>query len=522
VAPTQAQAAAPTVAPSATSAPAVIGPKYGGKLTWAIEQDPAHIAPFGATNTSNHFGKEFMYESLVKWDRDLLFQPSLAESWETPDENTYIWHLRKGVKFHNGEEFKADSVIYSMDMQSHPPEPGNPQKNSRYPAILEPILENVVALDEYTVKFNMERVDPTVLGWMAWERYSAMIPNDAYGRWNLVTEGIGTGPFKLVTYVPNDRLEYVKFEDYWDPQYPYVDELLLKVLPDEGSRVAAIRSGAIDGGFIEADSVAVLKNDPNITVLKGPYSAPRVLQFTLKNEGKPWEDKRVRQAISFAINRQDVMDKVFAGEATLSGPIPPGYGDWFIPPEELAQKWLRYDLDEAKRLMEEAGYKDGFAIELQAIANHDASLTAEVIKEQLKALNIEVNVVSLEIGTFSDHNRAGSYEWQSTERGMRHDVTGYLNDFGDIPEDDAWFAGPNGIGYWNQELVDLYMDLRVTLDQKLRHEQARRIQELVLEDVPHVYVCQPYRFHAVRSNLKDMYVAFTAFYTGLETAWLEA
>src|SRR5438874_6100813 len=90
--------------PAPTSAPAVLKPKSGGKITWAIENDPVNLIPFGAISTSNQWGKEFMYDSLVEWDKDLLVKPALAESWTTPDDKTWIWNLRKGVKFHDGSE----------------------------------------------------------------------------------------------------------------------------------------------------------------------------------------------------------------------------------------------------------------------------------------------------------------------------------------------------------------------------------------------------------------------------------
>ena len=108
-----------------TSAPAVTKPKSGGKITWAIEQDPVNLIPFGAISTSNQWGKEFMYDSLVEWDKDLLVKPALAESWETPDAKTWIWHLRKGVKFHDGAEMTADDVKYSIDLQANPPPAGH-------------------------------------------------------------------------------------------------------------------------------------------------------------------------------------------------------------------------------------------------------------------------------------------------------------------------------------------------------------------------------------------------------------
>lgn len=511
----EAPAAEATSAPEPTATPEPSGPKTGGEVTWALSQDPVNLIPFGAVNTSNHHGKEFMYDSLLEWDKDLLVQPALAESWDAPDEKTWIFNLRQGVKFHDGSDVTAEDVVYSIELQRDPPEPGSVA--SFYPAI-----ESVEAVDEHTVKFNMTGPDPTVEGYLAWGRYSAIIPKDAYDKWNLVTEGIGTGPFKLVEFVPNDRVVYEKNPDFWKEGLPYIDKLTLKVLPDESGRVAALRSGEIHGCTITADTARTLENDPDITILKGLFSAPRVLQFTLKGEGKPWEDIRVRQAISKAIDRDVIIANVFGGEAVYSGPVPPGYGDWFIPPEELKEKWHKHDIDEARRLMSEAGFEDGFDITLYAIANHDASQSAEVVQQQLKEINVNVEVIPEEIGPFAKRVGDGTFDWCSTGRGMRPDVTRYVNDFGDPYGETAagrWFA--QGEGWSNEELSENYFKALEELDSEARHEQMRRVQELVLEEVPHIYLCQPLKFHAVRSNLKDMYVAFNDFHTGLRTVWLE-
>jgi peptide/nickel transport system substrate-binding protein len=515
-------ACAPTTVPAGESAPAsesapaeAMTPTAGGELTWAISQDPVNLIPYGAVSTSNHWGKEFMYDSLVEWDKDLLVQPALAESWEALDETTWVFTLREGATFHNGDPVTAEDVKYSIELQKAPPEPGVP--NSFYPAI-----ESVEVIDERTVQFNMTGPDPTVEGYLAWARYSAIIPQGAYDNYNLLTEGIGTGPFKLVEYVPNDRVEYERNTDFWKPDLPYLDKLTLKVLPDESAAVAALRSGEIHGMTVSADTALTLQNDPSIKILSGLFAAPRVLQFTILGDDKPWNDVRVRQAMSKAIDRQVIIDNVFGGEAELSGPIPPGYGDWFIPSEELAANWFAFDLEGAQQLMADAGYADGFAITLHAIANHDATQTAEVVQEQLRALNITVEIVSEEIGTFAQRVGEGTFDWCSTGRGMRPDPTRFVNDFGapDAGVAAAWFN--NGDGWRNDELVGLYQEALVNLDSATRHEQIRRIQEIVLEEAPHIYICQPYKFHAVRAEVQDMYVAFNDFHTGLRTTWLSA
>jgi peptide/nickel transport system substrate-binding protein len=516
---TQAPAPVATTAPAAavpapTTAPAVVKPKSGGKITWAINQDPVNLVPFGAIPTANHWGKEFMYDSLVEWDKDLNVKPALAEKWSTPDDKTWIWNLRQGVKFHNGQEVTAEDVKYSIEMQANPPEPGI--KIAQYPSIT-----GVDVVDKYTVKFNMKGADPTVIGYLAWSRYSAIIPKDQYAKANLVTTGIGTGPFKLVEYVAKDRVVYTKNKDFWKKDLPYLDDLILKVLPDENATVAALRAGQIDGCTVSPDTARTIK-DPNLIILKGLFSAPRQLQLTIKGDGKPWNKKQVRQAMSKAINRQEILEKVYGGDGMLSGPVPPGYGDWFIKADELAASFYKYDLDGAKKLMADAGFANGFEITLYSISSPvEYTQIAEIVKEQLKKIGIEVKVVPEEIAPFAKRNGDGTFDFCSTGRGMRHDVSGYINEYGrpTVGSASIWFN--KGEGWKNDEAVKLYDQLVVELDGAKRRQQARRIQEIALDEYPHFTTVQPFKFHVIRKQVKDMYVAFNDFHTGLRETWLD-
>jgi peptide/nickel transport system substrate-binding protein len=509
-----AAAAAPTAAAAApTSAPAVASPI---SVTWAIESDPVQMLPFGSITTESFWARQQVYDSLVAWDKDLNVQMALAESYETPDENTWIWKLREGVKFHNGKEVDAEDVKYSMELQSAPPEPGIP--SPFYPQT----ITSVEVVDKYTVKFTTSAPDPTILGYLAWGRYSPIVPKGLYEQINVLTEAIGTGPYKLIEFVANDHVSYERNPDFWQPGLPHFDKLTLKVLPDESARVAALRAGEIIGCTVSADTANTLRNDPNITLLSGLFAAPRVLQFTIKGEGKPWENKLVRQAMNFAIDRQMLIDNVYGGEAEFTGPIPPGYGEWPIPDDELRNKWLRYDPDEAKRLMAEAGYADGFDITLHSRTDDFAQIS-EIVKEQLRAININVNVVVEELGTFAKRNGDGDFEWCTTGRGMRGDPTGFVVDFGrpNVSAAANWFK--SGEGWKNDEIMELFEAGAVNLDIPSRLQQFRRIQELVMEEAPHIYLVQNKKFHAVRSELKDMYVDYTDFLTGLRSsARLEA
>ena len=375
-------------------------------------------------------------------------------------------------------------------------------------------------MDKYTAKLTLPKADPTVPGVLAWSRYSPIVPKGIFDKITVASQAIGTGPYKLVEYVSNDRVVLTRNPDFWRPGLPYLDDITLKVLPDEQSRLAALRSGAIDGGTFTPDTALTVKNDKSLMVLTGLFSAPNVIQFSIKGDvKKPWNDVKVRQAINKAINRQDIIDKVYGGEAELSGPVPPGYGDWFVPASELASTFYKQDVAGAKKLMADAGFASGFPVTLQSISAPRATTQiAEILREQLKAIGIDVTVQPLEIGTFAKNNGDGTYEWHSTARGMRGDVSGFVNDFNKGTGNyEKWFTG----GYDNAELNKLYADGLTTTDQAKRKPIYRRIQEIVLTEVPHMYTVQNKKFQIIRPRLKNMYVSFTDFNSGLREAWVE-
>jgi peptide/nickel transport system substrate-binding protein len=508
---------APTVAPAvaSTSAPAAAAatpaPQKGGTLIWGVSSDPVTLAPFGVTNTSSSEPKNLAYESLVRWDRDLNVLPALAEKWETPDPKTYIFHLRQGVKFHSGKEFDSGDVVYSLNNQKTPPPPGN--VNAFYPKI-----DTVEAVDKYTVKLNMSQPDGTVLGYSAWNIYSHMVPAGLYENSDPRNTANGTGPYKITEFVPNDHVTLVRHTDYWRAGFPYLDGITLKVITDQQARLAALRSGAIDGASISADVIPTLSNDPNLKVLKTLTAGFRELQMTIKGQGKPWENVKVRQAVSAAIDRQEILDKVYAGDGKFTSKIPATYGDWPIPDADLHSKWEKYDLDAAKKLMADAGFAAGFAVTLQAIANpNDYVQISEIIKAQLAKININVTVEPQEIGTFGANNSAGTFEWASTGRGMRGDPSGYFADFDPAGSTyKAWFQG----GYTNDELTKLISDALGNPDQAARHTQYRRMQEIVLTEWPTIPTVDPTLYQVVRSRVQNMYVSIDGTEKGLTETWV--
>ena len=208
--------------------------------------------------------------------------------------------------------------MYSFDLQANPPLPGSTAVLGQFPAIA-----GTTPIGQYQLQMDLKQPDARVYGYLAWQRYSAIVPNNMYQTLNPATQGIGSGPFMLDgSYVPNDHVNYVRNPHYWKAGQPYLDAVNFKIIPDEQTRIAALRAGSIDGATVSCRQRALsLNGTPNLTVLHNLTAAFRELQFTIKaGQNKPWADVRVRQAVSFAINRQNLIDKVYNGFGEVLGP----------------------------------------------------------------------------------------------------------------------------------------------------------------------------------------------------------
>ena len=508
--------AAGSLAGQATAAPKRIGaaPKRGGKITWALEQDPVHIAPFGAILTSNHWGKEPMYESLIEWDAKLNQRPALAESWKVVDNKTIDFTIKRGVRFHNGKEVTAADAKYSFDLQLNPPLPGSTATLGQVPSI-----ESAEVRSKYVLRLKLKKPDARLFGYLAWTRYSAIVPEGMYQQVNAAREGIGTGPFRLVSYTPGQGVEYVRFANYRKQGLPYLDALSLPTLPDEQARIAALRAGAIDGATLSSDGAKIFQGNNNFVVLRGLTAAFRELQFTQKlGETKPWHDVRVRQAVNHAINRQEIIDKVYGGFGEYSGHVPPGYGPWPLPTSELRNNYLKFDLAKARTLMREAGFQNGFEVTMSTFSTPlDFGQTAAVIKSQLARIGINVNIKAEEPGTFAANNGAGRFEWDLTARGMRGDVDGYTAEFNPVSNAyKAWYPAYKNVRMWR-----LVGNGSITLDEKKRLAMYKELQRILLVEQLQSPLVAVTKFQVVRKRVKNMYVAFSDFNTGLKTAWVE-
>ena len=491
---------------------------YGGRIVWALEQDPVHVAPFGAILTSNHWGKQASYDSLVEWDKNLNLHPALAESWKiAADQKSITFNLRKGVKFHNGKELDAGDVKYSVEQMLNPPLPGSISTVGQVPAFL-----GVDVVSKYVARLNLKARDARVFGFLAWGRYSPIVPAGLYDQINVSRNAIGTGPYRMVGFNPNDRVELVANQSFWKKGLPYMDAMTLKTLPDEQARIAALRAGAIDGATVSSDSAAALKSDSNLVVLKGGTAAFRELQITLKpGETQPYDDVRVRQAVNFAINRQAIIDTVYGGNGAYSGHVPPG-----LRPVAADAGGAEAEVPQVRPAEGEAADVRRRPVEgllgRSCRRSRRRSTSAGGVGDQVAAegRSTSTSTSSPRSPARSPaNNGVGNFAWDLTARGMRGDIDGYLAEFNpSAPIYRIWYPEWKNPKVWRD-----VGNGRITLDPAKRLPLYKDAQRLLLNDFPQIPLVQVQKFQVVRKRVQGMYVAFDDFNTGLRnTVWLNS
>ena len=488
--------------------------RYGGRLVYGLESDPVAVAPFGMAPGAAHWGKEHTYDSLAEFDKALNIKPALATSWKVESKTSILFNLRKGVKFHNGKEFTADDVVYSVKNMKNPPPPGSLTVAANVPAT---IIE-AQAVSKYVVRLKLSAPDARVVGFFAWQRYGPMVPEGLYDQINVSRNAIGTGPYKMVGFNPLDRVELVRNDSFWKPGQPYMDAITMKVMTDEQARVAALRAGAIDLATLSVDTARSLKNESSLQVLSALNAAFRELQMSLKpGKNEPWADPRVRQAVNFALNRKQIIDTVYSGEASYTSYVPPGFGQWPLTEEQLRTKYAKFDLPAAKKLMADAGSK-GFSVTMTIVSLQDYPSVAALIVQQMKQIGIDVNIKGTEIGTFAALYNAGNYDWFLNGRGMRGDVDGFVQEFHPAS---ATFKIQTP-AYKNLKAWKDIGNGRIQLDEKKRLPMYKDAQAQLWNNPIQMPLVAIRKYQVASKRVQNMYVAFSDFNTGLRTAWLSS
>jgi len=494
-------------------AASVDAPKRGGTLTAAQEVDPLTLDPHKNSNFSALQGYEGVYESLTGYDEKTNVVPALAQKWEiTNGGKTYVFHLRPNVKFHSGQAMTADDVQYSIGRVL------DPKTAAPLRSWFDSIKE-IRVIDPLTVEMNLDAPYPDLLSAFAALRASAIMPKGFAEQTNLTTKAIGTGPFKLVEYAPQEHISYTRNPDYWDQPLPYLDGMTFKVLGEENARLAALHAGQIEYAALSAQGAAQLGSAPGIQVLKAPYAWLGVHEINVSK--KPLDDARVRRALRMAVDTREIIQKAVYGGGVPSGPINTGFANWALDPRTLS--YLTPDVDAAKKLLAEAGYPNGgFAIEIKCSPQYPEIVASSlVIQQALRALNVNVNVVQMEWGALSaaitqavqTGGRDGG-EVFATANTFRPGPDGYIYPFFNS-------RGSYNLGnYSNPNLDRLMVEARQISNQDQRRSLYTEIQRTLLVDSPYWWWYAKFNTEALSAKFHGYQQSFTGRRIFLKKTWI--
>ncbi|MBT2654434.1 ABC transporter substrate-binding protein [Bacillus sp. ISL-18] len=372
-------------------------PQKGGNATIAYETDVANFDPIKASGGINFPLLFPVYDTLIHFSPDLEPQPGLAVSWKYSNDSTLILTLRENVKFHDGTPFNAEAVKFNID-----------RINSDKSMLTD--LKNIISvkvIDEKTVQLNLKQPDSSILLALSDQAGMMVSPTAVEKNGESYSQHpIGTGPFKMSRHVPNGEIVYEANKEYWDKDLPYLDKMTVKIMPEETTRINALKSGEVDfAENISPGTVSSLVNDKNLKVLQ-EISLPFKMLY-LNDAKAPLDNKAVRQAINFGIDREALIKAINFGIGEPAyQPFPKAY--W------AANKDLKinYDPEKAKQILKEAGInKVSFTLVHHSMA-YDQRV-AEAIKSQLAEIGIEVKLQAMEqqaaLANFWDEKKANSF-----------------------------------------------------------------------------------------------------------------
>lgn len=459
----------------------VAGADAAKTMNIALAEEPDNLNP---VSDANAYDIMKIYSGLVKSDEGLKMAPDLAESWEvSPDGKSYTFHLLSGIKWQDGEDFTADDVLFTYDVVR------DDKWLSVFPVSSEyKNIEDITILDPSTVKFTLkESIVPYL------ERFALpILPKHLLEGQDLTTtefwqKPVGTGPFMFQSWKHAEELVLAANENYFGPA-PKVNTLRYIIVPDASARVSLLKTGEVDAIQIDPQTMKVLENEPGIVV----HSVPSAQWYSMNMPNKEWpfNIKEVRQAMGYAINKQQIVDTVFMGQGVPSyGPINPK--SWAYNPDIA----FSYDQEKAAQLLEQAGFKKG---------------SDGILEKDGKKLEFEIRYLSndpvrkdIAIAVASDLGNLGikaSPAGRSRDEMKVEDWHNVVIRAGGNPMDPddynykeftSQFIGQGSLNlasYSNPEAEKLLETGRTTSNQDQRKQIYGELQKVLVDDMPTAFI----------------------------------
>ena len=423
-----------------------------------------------------------VFEGLMKPTPDGDLTPAIAESYEvSEDRMTYTFHLREGVQFHNGKTVTAEDVVYSIQRCAAATETGIVQVEAFS------VIQDIKTPDDKTVAITISEPSNEFISYMT----TAVLPA-GYDKQD--TDPVGTGPFKFVSRTAQDSVVLEKFNEYWGTP-AQLDKVTLKIMENADSLMMSLQSGAIDlCAHLTSTQVAQLEKDFNVA--EGTMNLVQAMY--LNNAVAPFDDVRVRQALCYAVDKQEIIDLAFDGYGSpIGSSMYPAFGKYF---DDSLTNYYTKDVEKAKALLAEAGYPDGFDMTITVPSNYKPHMdTAEVLVQQLAQIGVNATIEPIEWESWVSDVYAGR-QFQSTVVGVdastmtaRALLERFTSDY-----------GKNFINYNNAEYDALFQQTLTAYDDAEQTAIYKQMLANLTENAANVYIQDLADLVAVRKGVEGV------------------
>lgn len=488
-------------------------PKRGGTLTVVHGVDISNFDVQAAPGYEVVWINMNIHNSLLTLDKDLQPVPELAKRWEvSPDGLAYTFYLQEGVKFHDGTDMDAQAVKWNFEHMMDP-------QTRAFTRVLYRDVKAVEVVDRHTVRFVLQ--EPNYMFPLVVAGYRLGFPMTSPTAFETMSEQerrsrpVGTGPFKLLEWVPNDHITLIRNEHYWKQGLPYLDKVIFKVLNDPISQVTALKVGEVDMlNSVSPELVRGLRQNKNLTVLVGLQTTPMAMMLQVTRP--PFDDLRVRKAIGcYGTDRQEIAERAQLGLAkplvSMVAVDVKGYVD--------LNAMCPYDPEKARALLKEAGYDASHPLHFTIITNNEKQVFANIstlLKEQYRKLGAEAKVEVQDKVTWMTYivgkNRC---QWEQTVEDLASVLTVHHNSY--VSETTAT---ANISCHSDKKVDELYRQIKLAPTEAERQPRNEELLRYVAENMYWVNVSTSPHFKALRNHVKDfVYQGEIKFF--LEQVWLD-
>jgi len=461
-------------------------PKRGGVILTGQPGDLVDFSPF-QTGIARFPWHHNIYTPLFYYDSQLNVVPALVESYTlSSDKLTLTMKLRPGVKFHNGRELTAEDVVFSFRYAL------NPRTGGAARSLLQTAL-GALAVNKHTVEIRFKQPTAYVLDALT---FMGIVAREAVG--DIQSRAVGTGPFRFERWVPGEQLICVRNEQYWEPGLPYADGFRVRSFRDVASLILSLEAGEVDLiRSLPFSQIERIRRNRDLMVVQ-PDTHLFFFNIYLNTRRPPFDNKKVRQAMAWSINRQAVVDSVLAGASEVANtPIPKT--SWAY--EADLQRAYTFDLDRARRLLTEAGHGGG--LEFTVVSSPlIAELTpiAVIWQQDLAKIGVKVNIVDMPSTDYAQRIFSGDFQAMVSSSGRGHKDPGSL--FRIQP---AYFPGGNNVGWQSKDFETLLENGSSEFDRAKRKAIYRKVQEMLLDEAFEIIIARSVILYAMRpAKLRDV------------------